>query len=49
MRDMLVSSSSSNYLGERMLDDMFANEVDVENRPNTSQLANAVNLGKGLP
>lgn len=39
----------SNRLGESMLEDMFANEVDVENRPNTSQLANAVNLGKELP
>jgi hypothetical protein len=32
-----------------MSEDMLANEVNVENRPNTSQLANAINLGKELP
>jgi len=37
------------YWGERISGDMFADEINAENRPNTSQLANAINSGKGLP
>ena len=45
MRDMLVSAASVACIevsdGSRY--------ITLENRPNTSELANAVNEGRGLP
>lgn len=43
MRDMLVSAEA-----DRVENACCADGV-AENRPNTSQLANAINSGRGLP